>query len=583
MPSPSRFDRFTRFLRELKRRKVYRVGAVYVVVGLAVAQGGDWLFQIIGLPDVTGRIVAIVVLLGLPVALVLAWAHELRPDDLDSGTGPTTPGPSDRVAPTGDTASADRHASIVVLPFDNFSPDPADAYFADGLTEEITSSLSRVGELRVTSRNSATVLKKAGKSTAAIGSELGVAFVLEGSVRKAGDALRVTAQLIRADTDEHLWSERYDGALRDVFGMQEEVARSIVRTLRLQLRPEEDRRLAERPMDDVRAYECYLKARETSLRWTIEAQEHALRLLEEARAKTGPNAVIEAGIGYVYGQFANIGAQDRDYVMLGREHGDRALDLDPENPDAHMVQGFLHMIGPPDLDRAAHHLERSLEIKPDDSHALFWYVQALAMLGRNPEMKRAADRLSEVDPLNPLSHAMQGYALQAQGDLEGSLRETELWAAASPPGTLASFFLAHDLVLVGRRDEALAILRQEYGADSDPGPFIGPLVKLLGAALEEDPDAMDSVLTDEMRARIAQDISWSFYTTAIFALAGRVDETRELLRFIVDQGFANYPWIARHHPWLSRYRRHPTLEPIFDEVQAAWERATGSEASDSID
>lgn len=173
------------------------------------------------------------------------------------------------------------------------------------------------------------VIKRAGKDTQAIAAELGVAYVLEGSVRKSGDALRVTAQLIRAETDEHVWSERYDGALRDVFGMQEEVARSIVRTLALHLEPEEDRRLASRPMDDLRAYESYLKAREESLRWTREALEHALEHLERARVRAGENAVVLAGIGYVYSQFANMGLYDRDYLALAEEHARRALKLDP--------------------------------------------------------------------------------------------------------------------------------------------------------------------------------------------------------------------------------------------------------------
>jgi len=348
MVESSPLARFKGFLRELKRRKVYQVGAVYVVVGFAVAQGAQYLFEMAGLPVVASRTVAILLLLGLPVALVLAWAYELRPDETQAG-GQSWPEGS--VPKSKEGRRSDRGASIVVLPFDNISPDPSDAYFADGLTEEITASLGAVRELRVTSRNSATVIKKAGADTQAIAARLGVAYVLEGSVRKVGDALRVTAQLIRADTDEHLWSDRYDGALSDVFGMQEEVARSIVRVLELHLKPDEDRRLASRPMDDLRAYESYLKAREESLRWTREALEHALEHLERARARVGENAVVLAGLGYVYAQFANMGLYDRDYLAFAEEHARRALDLDPDNPEAHMVLGFLYQEGLRDVDR----------------------------------------------------------------------------------------------------------------------------------------------------------------------------------------------------------------------------------------
>lgn len=576
MASPSLPVRLKDFLRELKRRKVYRVGAMYVVVGLAVAQGAQWLFEIVGLPDVAARVVAIVLLLGLPVALVLAWAHELRPDEAPTAGRPT---PGMAVPRAEDERPSDRGASIVVLPFDNISPDPSDAYFADGLTEEITASLSAVRDLRVTSRNSATVLKQAGKNTQAIGTELDVAFVLEGSVRKAGDALRVTAQLIRADTDEHLWSERYDGALSDVFGVQEEVARSIVQTLQLHLRPEEDRRLAARPMDDLRAYESYLKAREASLRWTREAQEHALELLQKARAQTGQNAVIEAGIGYVYSQFANIGEHDRDYVGLAEEHACRALELDPANPEAHMVLGFLYQAALRDVDRSVHHLERSLEVKPDDSHALTWYIIALSLAGRNEELNAAAARLMEVDPLNPMSHGMRGYALHIHGDLQGCLEEIEIWSRASPAGGAASFFHAHALAMVERHDEALAILREEFGSEAEG--FFASLALLLRAALEDDPGGMDAVLTEHFRSQIIRDIQLSFYTTTIFALAGRAAETRQWLRSTVDGGFKNYPWMARHDPWLSRYRDHPEFQALFEEVRKAWERRAGDRVSGS--
>lgn len=561
------------FLRELKRRKVYQVGGVYVVVGFAVAQGAQYLFEMAGLPVVAARAVAILLLLGLPVALVLAWAYELRPEETQAGRRP----PSLAGVPTsGDGRRSERGASIVVLPFDNISPDPSDAYFADGLTEEITASLCGVRDLRVTSRNSATVIKRAGKDTQAIGAELGVAYVLEGSVRKSGEALRVTAQLIRAETDEHLWSERYLGALSDVFGMQEEVARSIVRILELHLEPEEDRRLASRPMDDLRAYESYLKAREESLRWTREALEHGLEHLEQARARVGENPVILAGIGYVYSQFTNMGLYDRDYLALAEEHARRALDLDPDNPEAHMVMGFLYQEGLRDTDRSVYHLERSLQVKPDDPHALTWYILALSLTGRNDELSAAATRLVQVDPLTPMSHGMLGYALQIKGDLVGGLAEIERWRRKAPADSAAAMLYAHALALVGRHDEALTILRRDFTSDAEEvWSFLG---RLLTAALEGDPAGMDAVMTENFRTKAARDPQFAFYTTTFHALAGRRDETLEWLRYTVDRGFRNYPWMAETEPWLSRYRDDPEFRKVFEEVREVWKEGTSSPA-----
>lgn len=589
MAATSPLTRFKGFLRELKRRKVYQAGAVYVVVGYAVASGADYLFELVGLarPEVATRAVAVALLLGLPVALVLAWAYDLRPEEpsTEGGGGPGTKAaepdhehPSEHpLEPT-----SERRNSIVVLPFDNISPDPSDAYFADGLTEEITATLGGVRDLRVTSRNSATVLKMAGKSTLAIGSELGVGFVLEGSVRKAGDALRVTAQLIRADTDEHVWSERYDGELKDVFGMQDEVARSIVRVLEVHLQPDEKQRLASRPMDDPRAYESYLKAREASLGWTREALEHALEHLERAQARVGENAVILAGIGYVYSQFANMGHHDRDYLALAEAPARRALDLDPDNPEAHMVLGFLHQVGLGDLDRSVYHLERSLDVKPDDPHALTWYIIALSLVGRNEELMAAATHLSEVDPLTPMSaQGMWGYALQIHGDLQGGLEAERRWSEASPPGSPARYFHAYALAQVERYDEALAILEREFSSDSEE--IWDFHARLLKAALERDAHGMDAVVTDGFRTKAARDPQFAFYTTTIHALADRRDETLEWLRHTVRMGFRNYPWMAEHDPWLSRYRDEPAFREVFEEVRRAWERGTSAGGRSAVE
>ena len=567
MPSFPALTRFRDFLRKQRRRKVSQVAAVYVVVGFGVAQGAQYLFEIAGLPLAAARAVAILLILGLPVTLVVAWAREVTPEEepRDDEGRPQTKPPA-----TGHERPSEWRNSIVVLPFDNISPDPSDAYFADGLTEEITASLCGVRDLRVTSRTSATVLKKAAKNTRTIGAELGVAYVLEGSVRKAGDALRVTAQLIRTDTDEHLWAERYDGALSDVFGMQEEVARSIVKTLELHLRPEEDRRLAVRPMDDVLAYESYLKAREATLKWTPEALEYALKHLKEAYARVGENAVVLAGIGYVYSQISNMGTSDGDYVALAEEHARRALTLDPENPEAHMVLGYLYLEGLGDIDRGLLHLERSLDVKPDDPHTLLWWTLGLSLVGRNEEMEEAARRLVKVDPLNTLWPTIIGLARQMQGDLQGGLREMEVCYRSSPEGSSESFFYAHALATVGREGEALAILRNEFGPDTQ-GQF-APVARMLRAALEDDPEGMVAALTPEFRAKLDRDIGIGVYTTGIHALAGHRDATYEGLRHMVGRGFRNYPWLT-HDPWISSYRDDPAFQSLFEEVREAWERS----------
>ncbi|HKK92626.1 MAG TPA: hypothetical protein VJ925_04295 [Longimicrobiales bacterium] len=572
MPISSAVSRVKRFLLELRRRKVYRVGVVYAVVGFGVAQGAEYLFGLSELSDAAAKdasqIVAIVILLGLPVALVLAWAYDLRPEEpAREGARSSDPDETEAVS-TAPVPGSARDASIVILPFDNISPDPADAYLAEGLTEEITASLSTLHDLRVTSRTSATVLKKSGKDTRTIGVELDVRYVLEGSVRKIGDALRITAQLIRADTDEHLWSERYDGTLADVFGMQENVARSIVEVLEVHIEPEEARRLTTRPMEDLQAYEFYLRARASSRIGQWDDLQTALEYLENARARTGENAVILAGIGYVYSQFANSGAHDRDYIGLAEEHARKSLAIDPDNPEAHMVLGFLYQEGLQDLELSLHHLERSLATKPDDPHTLTWWIIALSLAGRNQEMTTAADRLVELDPLDPVSTAMRGYVGQVTGDLQRNVEAMEAWHRTLPAGFAGSCFHAHALALIGEFDEARAILRDEFSGD-DEG-MIPDLARLLSAALEQDAMGMTAVVAAGAGTKLKRDLQLAFYVTTLYALAEAREETLQWLRMVIGQGFRNYPWAAEHDPWLSRYRGDPEFDELFEQMRRAW-------------
>ena len=202
--------------------------------------------------------------------------------------------------------------SIAVVPFKNLSTDQDAEFFCDGLTEDITLDLAKVGNLRVISRTSAKQLKDSEKDLRAQGRELGVQYVLEGSVRRAGANVRITAQLIHVETDAHVWGERFSGTLEDIFAIQEELSRKIVDALKLTLTPEEDRAFAERPFDDVRAYECYTRAHEEQWRWSKDGLERSLRLLDSGLEIIGDHELLYAAKGIVYWQFMVGGMQPRD-------------------------------------------------------------------------------------------------------------------------------------------------------------------------------------------------------------------------------------------------------------------------------
>jgi TolB-like protein len=208
--------------------------------------------------------------------------------------------PRTSVPSPGDIAAAEPTRSIAVLPFTNLSPDPDNAYFAAGLTDELIADLSRIRPLRVISRRSSMALKGTTKGVKAIARELGVRYIVEGPVRRAGSRLRITAQLIDAASDTHVWADKFEGSVEDVFAIQERVARVMVDALRLRLSGEEERRLAERPIANLHAYECYLQARQAGLRWRRDSIDHAVQLLKNGLAIVGDNAELYAALERTY-------------------------------------------------------------------------------------------------------------------------------------------------------------------------------------------------------------------------------------------------------------------------------------------
>ena len=200
------------------------------------------------------------------------------------------------------------------MPFENISPDPDQEYFSDGLTEEIITDLSYIHELLVISRSSVMTFKGTKKKITEIAKELNVRYVLEGSVRKAGNKLRITAQLIDAMTDTHLWAEKYNGTLDDVFDIQEKVSRSIADELQIILSSEEKKKIQERPIDNVLAYDFYLRAIREIYSFSKDRLDYALELLNKGLDIIGENAVIYAGIAYTYSQYANLGFEQEENI-----------------------------------------------------------------------------------------------------------------------------------------------------------------------------------------------------------------------------------------------------------------------------
>jgi len=266
--------------------------------------------------------------------------------------------------------------SIAILPFDNLSPDPADSHFSDGLTEEIITKLSQLRSLRVISRSSAMALKGTQKDVRTIGRELAVQHVLEGSVRKAGNDLRITAQLIDTGNDSHVWAENYDGVLDDVFLIQETVAKAIVDALDLTLGPEERERISRRPIENVHAYDCLLRARQEIWRWTPDALARATKHLENGIRIIGDNADLFFGLGNVQFQYVNaghkVGEEAKEAVNLAEAYAQDILRIQPDSAQGHCLLGLV-ALQRGEFKEVPRHLRAALAKDPGNPDAL-WFL-----------------------------------------------------------------------------------------------------------------------------------------------------------------------------------------------------------------
>jgi non-specific serine/threonine protein kinase len=592
----------------------------YLSAAVVLATATAELYDDLLLPDWTPRFVLVLLIIGLPIALVLAWAQELRPEEgstpgieesadspmgtgsrledvsdpnhlnpglrpVDPGLGslhpdlPTTqPGPSPALSPgvspevsaesSPDVSAETFQRSIVVLPFDNLSPDPDQEYFCDGMTEEIISDLSGLRSLRVISRTSAMLLKGSGKDLRAIGRELSVRYVLEGSVRKAGDRLRVTAQLIDARDDAHLWSEKYDGKLGDVFEIQENVARAIVAALALKLSPREEAWIQEVPVTDVRAYEAYLRARHGTWEGTPEALERARQQMENGLEIAGPNALFYAGLGYVYFQMVNLGLAQEDLILRAEENAHRALELDPGSGEAHLVLGLVYQAFRGDQRASFWHFRKALERKPNDAEALLWLAVGDTLVGRIEEGRSLVQKALQVDPVNPVVQFGPVFVDLWDGRFDRPEEELTLWFRLEPNSPPALVFSALALCYAGREERSTALLDENLQPEL-PDVFTA-LGRLLQSSLQGN-RAEEMSLPSQLENTVRRDAQLSYFLADLNAMGAQTQAALRWLETAAGRGFCNYPFVAKHDPMLANIRDEPDFQRIAARMKEEWQ------------
>jgi TolB-like protein/Tfp pilus assembly protein PilF len=407
----------TGFFEEVKRRKVYRVAAAYIIAAGGMIQLASATFPAWELPPWSLRLVILLLLVGFPVALILAWAFDITPQGIRATSETPAPRTGRRrniimLIATGVIISAATgffllprlaahkvDKSIAVLPFENLSDEKENAYFADGIQDDVLTNLSKIGDLRVISRTS--VMQYRGRPTNLrdIGKALGVSNILEGSVRRSGNKVRVNVQLIDANTDEHLWANDYDRDVTDVFGIQSDLAREIANALQAKLSPEEKSQMTRKPTENGEAYLAFVQAHDLSCAMEDLTKLKQSEQLYQRAIELDPNFALAIAR---YSQLESWMLRTHDASSEHREKArtlaERALQLQPDLPEGHLALGFSYYYGDNNYEAALKEFEIAQQALPNESEV---YLAIGAIQRRQGKWAESTANLEKAVSLNP--------------------------------------------------------------------------------------------------------------------------------------------------------------------------------------
>ncbi|MGD8773511.1 MAG: tetratricopeptide repeat protein [Gammaproteobacteria bacterium] len=600
------------FIEELKRRNVAKVAVLYIVFAWLLLQVTDVLSSLLPVPEWTGSLVFVLLVIGFPAVLTFSWIYELTPEGIkrekevdrtQSITGETGRKINvliivllvlaiatvliDRLIPerapmietaakekiqdreveearlaTPSELAAEKFApapdrSIAVLPFVNMSSDPEQEYFSDGLSEELLNLLAQVPDLTVASRTSAFSFKGKDVKIAQVAAELNVAHVLEGSVRKAGNQVRITAQLIDAERDVHLWSETWDRTLEDVFAIQDEIASSVVDELKVTL-------LGQAPevaTTDPEAYNLFLQGRHLVRQGSRESMLRAIEVFEQALAIDPNYAPAWNGIGTAYTNLAGSNAipQAEGYATA-KEMAEKALSVDPGSAQSYVGLGWLARVDG-DYETAARHIEQALKLAPNDDKVLNAAAVLLGDLLRPEEDLRIQKLLVERDPVNPSAYHNMGVVFYSLGNMDAAVASFDKALTLSP-----------DMILAGWWRAYLHCVQKEYQtcldayasvaelAGNEAARLLGEAIALHGMGREEDSaSALATLESDYFEA-------FAYTIAATHAQQGRIDRSIALFERAYEQlGVGTISFINRD-PRMAFLKEDPRMQALLEKA-----------------
>jgi TolB-like protein/tetratricopeptide (TPR) repeat protein len=589
------------FFAELKRRNVYKVAVAYAVVAWLVIQAASILLPTFEAPAWIMKVLVLVIVLGFPAALIFSWAFEMTPEGikLESEIEPNKSiarrtgrkivavtialavvaaglfvyqlvRTRSTITPTAGAARTEAatvpQKSIAVLPFDNLSRDPDNAYFCEGVQDEILTRLAKVADLKVISRTSTQHFKSAPENLPQIAKQLGVAHILEGSVQKASDQVRVNVQLINAMTDAHLWADTYDRKLTDIFSVESEIAKTIADTLQARLTGSEKISIAKTPTVNPEAYELYLKGRFFWNKRTGADLRKAIGYFDQAISKDPSYALAYAGLADSYLLLPAFGAASpQDSIPQAKAAAKHALELDDTLAEAHASSGRILSGYDFAFDQSIKEFERAIQLNPNYAMAHHWISSGpLAALARFDRAIAEGRRAVELDPLSLVNNVDLGWVYFAARRYDEAITQMRKAIEIDSRSYLAHYYLGEVFQLKGQLADAIAEYRKAVELDDDPFALA-----LLGQAYarggqRDEAQKILARLTEEAKSRYV-----SAYSVALMFIGlGDKEQAIDALERALREGAGNDIISIKVDPILDDLRGQPRFEALAQKILA---------------
>jgi len=575
------------FFAELKRRNVYKVAVAYAVIGWLLMQIASQIFPVFDIPNWIIRLIVLLIILGLPVALVLAWAFEITPQGIKRTEAADAMPQARRqrkhawiyivvvsglisiglfllgrytainAPPRQSEAIAGSlpQKSIAVLPFESLSEDKSNAYFAGGVQDEILTRLAKVADLKVISLTSTQHFNSAPGNLPQIAEQLGVANVLEGSVQKVADQVRVNVQLINALTDAHLWAETYDRKLTDIFAVESDIAKAIAENLQAKLTGSEKNEMSKKPTENSEAYELYLKGRFFWNKRTSADMKMALGYFEQAANVDPHYAVAYAGMADCYLLLPLYGGGvPTEMYPKAIAMAQKAVALDPNLGEPHASLGLVHALFDFDFPASVREFEEAIRLNPNYAIAHHWFGDSvLPALGEFERANAEAQRALELDPLSIVNNTDSGTVYWITGRYQEAVTQFKKAIEMDPRNYTAHWGLGQALERIGDLPGAIAEYEKATQLDDDPLPL-----GLLGAAKAKADDRTGALSILDKLQEIAKQRYVADYSFALIHLAlGQKDDAMKWLE-------SSY---AKHQPDLNWVRVDPDLRPLHGDAR----------------